>query len=114
MPRACSRFLDQLLLQWQEDRGISYRASSKLIRLAIVVLVVDRAAIAAHSHDVWEHGTRAVVLVRIEEEAQTLELVCMTKDVSRLGSLLGEPHCEAVAIQIALTADLKLELNLLA
>jgi hypothetical protein len=91
-----------------------YRASRGLVRLAVVVLVIHRVAVALHSHDVGKHGTGAVVLIRVEEEAETLELVCVTEYVSWLRALLGEPHGEAVAVEIALSVDLELECDLLA
>lgn len=92
----------------------TYRASSDLVGLTIVVLVIRGLPITVHSHDVGEYCARAVVLVRIEEEAKALELVCVTEDVSWLSALLGEPHCEAVAVEVALAVNLELELNLLA
>lgn len=99
-------------IQTTEHR--TYRASSDLVGLAIVGLVVCCVSITVHSHDIGKHGTGAVVLVGIEEDAETLELVCMAENISRLRTLLGEPHGEAVAIEIALTVDLEFEYDLLA
>jgi hypothetical protein len=97
-----------------DDATDTYRATSDLIGLAVVVLVVWRVSITVHGHDVWEHGTGAVVLVGIEEEAEPFELVCVAKDISWLRALLGEPHGKAVAVEVALTMDLELESDLLA
>jgi hypothetical protein len=91
-----------------------YRASSDLISLAVVVLVVWCVSITVHSHDVGEYGAGTVVLVGIEEEAETLELVRMAEDVSWLCALLCEPHGEAVTVKVALAVDLELEYDLLA
>jgi hypothetical protein len=93
---------------------MAYRAPSDLVRLAVVVLIIDGRSVAIHSHDVREDGAWSVVLIRVEEDTESLELVCVTEDIARLRALLGEPHSEAVAIQVALAGDLELELNLLA
>ena len=87
----------------------AYRAAGDLVRLAVVVLVVGRLAVAVHGHDVGEDGARAVVLVRVDEDAQALELVGMAKDRPWLRALLGEPHGEAVAVEVALAMDLELD-----
>ena len=92
--------------------GHSYRATGELVRLAVVVLVVRCLPIATHSHDIGKHCAGAVVLVRIKKDAEALELVGGTEDVARSGALLGEPHSEAVAIQIALASDFELEFDL--
>ncbi len=105
-----------IAVSFRQPNSISstYRASSDLISLAVVVLVVWRVSITVHSHDVGEYGAGTVVLVGIEEEAETLELVCMAEDVSWLRALLGEPHGEAVTVEVALAVDLELEYDLLA
>lgn len=103
-----------LVSRGPDGPGSTYGASSDLIGLAVVVFVVGRVSISVHGHDVGEHGTGAVVLVCVEEEAEALKLVCMTEDVSWLRALLGEPHGEAIAVEIALTVDLELECDLLA
>jgi hypothetical protein len=90
----------------------TYRATGKLVCLAVVVLVVCSLPVTIHSHDVGKHCAGAVVLVCIEEDTEALELVGRTEDVALGGALLGEPHCEAVAIQVALAANLELYLNL--
>ena len=96
-----------------DDATDTYRATSDLIGLAVVVLVVWRVSITVHGHDVWEHGTGAVVLVGIEEETEALELVGMAEDVSWLRALLGEPHGKAITIEVSLSVDLELECDLL-
>jgi hypothetical protein len=93
---------------------MTYRASSDLVRLTIIVLVVCRVTVTVHSHDVREYGAWSVVLVRVEEETKTLEFVRVAKDIAWLASLLGEPHGKAISIQIALAANLELEFDLLA
>ena len=92
----------------------AYRAASDFIRLAVVVLIIRGVAVAIHGHNVGEHGAWSVVLIRVEEETESLELVRVTKNVAWLRSLLGEPHREAVAIEVPLTMNLELEQNLLA
>ena len=106
--------LGLLAERWMLRIKVTHRASSELVRLAVVVLVVDGVAVTLHSHDVGKHCAWAVVLVGIEEKAEALKLVCVTEDVSWLGALLGEPHSEAVAVEIALSVDLELEKDLLA
>ena len=92
----------------------TYRAAGDLVCLAVDVLVVLGLAITVHGHDVWEHGARAVVLVCVNEDTEALEVVGVTKDGSWLRALLGEPHGEAVAVEIALAMDLEFDRNLLA
>ncbi len=91
-----------------------YRAACHLVRLAIVVLVVWRLAVAVHGHDVGEDGARAVVLVGVDEDTEALELVSVAKDRPWLRALLGEPNGEAVAVEVALAMDLELNRDLLA
>jgi hypothetical protein len=94
--------------------GETYGAAGHFVRLAVVVLIIRRLSVAAHSHDVGKHGAWSVVLVRVEEETESLELVRVAEDVARLCALLGEPHCEAIAVEVPLSVDLELEQNLLA
>jgi hypothetical protein len=93
---------------------IAYRASGDFVRLAVVVLVISCLPVAVHGHNIREHGARAVVLVRIEKDAETLELVYRSKDWSRLSALLREPHCETISVKVALAIDLKLDRHLVA
>lgn len=89
----------------------SGRAASQLRLLAVVVLVVGLLSVSKHGHDIGEDDAGAVVLVRVDENAQALELVGVAKDRSELASLLGDPHGEAIAIQLVLAMDLELDLD---
>lgn len=68
-------------------------------------------SVSKHGHDIGEDDAGAVVLVRVDENAQALELVGVAKDGSELASLLGDPHGEAIAIQLVLAMDLELDLD---
>jgi hypothetical protein len=92
----------------------TYRASSEFVRLAVIVLIVDSLSVAIHRHNVREHSARSVVLVRVEEDTKAFELVCVAEDVAWLCALLGEPHGEAIAVEVALAMDFEFEENLLA
>lgn len=91
----------------------TYGASSDLISLAVIVLIIGGLSVAAHGHNVGEHGAGAVVLVCVKEDTKTFELVRMAEDVAWLCALLGEPHGKAVAVEASLSMDLKLEEDLL-
>lgn len=73
-------------------------AASELGVLSIVVLVVGRLSVTNHCHDIGEDDTGAIVLVRINENTKTLEVVLVTEDGTELPALFREPHGEAVAI----------------
>lgn len=75
-------------------------------------LVVGSLAVAHHGHDVGERSAGTVVLVRIEEDTQTLEVVRRTEDRTLSGALLGEPHGETIAVQVAGPFDLEFNLDL--
>lgn len=75
-----------------------YRAASKFVGFAIVVLVIYRVSVTSHSHDIREHSARAVVLVGVEEDTEAFELVSVAKNISWLRALLSEPHGKAVAV----------------
>lgn len=96
----------------EEGKRRTHTTPGNLIRLAVIVLVIRRLPIAAHSHDIGKDGAGPVVLVRIEEDAETLEVVCGTEDRSGGSALLGEPHGHAVAVEVALAVDLELDQNL--
>jgi hypothetical protein len=93
---------------------VAYRAASNFVGLAVVVLIIRSLAVAVHGHDVGEDGAWSVVLVGIKEETESLKLVRVAKHIAWLPALLCEPHCEAVAVEVALALDLELEFNLLA
>lgn len=88
------------------------RAASELGVLSVVGLVVGGLAVAVHGHDIGEHNAGAVVLVGIDKDSETLKLVRSTKHGSLLGSLAGDPHGEAIAVELVLARDLELDLNL--
>lgn len=75
-------------------------------------LIVGGLPVAHHSHNVGKRDTRSVILVGIDEDAQTLELVCRSEDRALCGALLGEPEGEAIAVQVALAVDFEFELDL--
>lgn len=89
----------------------SGRAASQLRLLAVVVLVVGLLSVSKHGHDVGEDDAGPVVLVRVDEDTQALKLVGVAKDGSELASLLGDPHGEAVAVELVLAMDLELNLD---
>jgi hypothetical protein len=77
-----------------------------------VCLVVGSLSVTHHSHDVGERHARAVVLVGVDEDSETLESVSRAEDRALGGALLGEPHSEAIAVQVALAVDLEFQLDL--
>lgn len=92
----------------------TYRASSKLICLSVIVLVIWRLSITVHSHDVGKHRAGPVILIRIEEDAEAFEVVLRSEDWAGCCALLGEPHCETVAVEVALAGDLEFHHDLVA
>lgn len=92
--------------------GITYRASSQLVGLAVVRLVVGGLAIAHHGHNVREGYTGTVVLVSIEEDTKTFKLVCRSKDRAVCSALLGEPESETITVQRTTAVDLKFQFDL--
>lgn len=111
--------LDVLLLEISQaelgrDGGMPdapRRAAGKFGALSIGILVVRSLAVANHSHDVGEHDARPVVLVRVEEDSQTLKEVNAAKHRAGLGALLGEPHGETVTIELVLAVNLEFHLD---
>ena len=65
-----------------------------------MVLVVGRLSIAHHGHDVRERGTGTVVLVRIEENAQTFKPICRSEYGTGCSTVLGEPKRKSVAVEV--------------
>lgn len=88
----------------------SGRATSQLRLLAIVVLVVARLSVSVHGHDVGEDNARSVVLVCVDKDAQAFEFIRMAKDGTDLASLLGDPHGEAIAVELILAVNLEFDL----
>lgn len=88
------------------------RAAGELAVLAVVALVVRLVAVAVHGHDVREDNARAVVLVSIDKDAQSLEAVGASKDIALLAALSCDPHGEAVAIELVFARDFKFNFNL--
>lgn len=89
--------------------GVTYGAAGDFVCFAVIVLIIGGLSVAAHGHNVGEHGAGAVVLVRVEEDTEALKLVRVAKDVAWLSALLGEPHGEAITIEITLAMNLELE-----
>jgi hypothetical protein len=102
------------VISWERVRRVAYRAAGDFVRFAVVVLIIRRRSVAVHGHDVGEHGAWPIVLIRVEKQSETLELVGVSEYVARLRALLGEPHGEAIAIEVSLTRNFELEFNLLA
>jgi hypothetical protein len=66
-----------------------------------MVLVVGRLPIAHHGHDIWERSTGTVVLVCIEENAQTFKSICRSEHGAGCSTVLGEPKRKSVAVEVA-------------
>lgn len=79
------------------------RATCQLRLLTIVVLVVGSVSVAKHGHDVGEDNTRAVVLVRVDKDSEAFESISRAKDRAHLTTLLGDPHGEAIAVELVLS-----------
>lgn len=90
----------------------TYRAPSQLVGLAVIGLVVGGLAVAAHGHNIGENDARSVVLVGVEEDAQAVKLVLIAKDVALLAPVLGDPHGEPIAKEVALAVDAEFDFNL--
>lgn len=75
-------------------------------------LVVRGLAVTHHGHNIWKRHAGTVVLVGIEENTQTLELVRGSKHGALGTALLGEPEGETITMQVTAAMDLELELNL--
>lgn len=92
--------------------GSTYGAASQLVRLAVVVPIIGCLAVSQHGHHVGKHGSRPVVLVRVEEDAQPFELISVAEHGPALCALLREPHGHAVAVQRPRAVDLELDFDL--
>lgn len=95
------------------DAGVtdaSSGASSKLSVLAVIVLVVGLLAVAKHGHNVGEHDSGSVVLVRVDEDTKSLESVGASEYIALLSTLSRHPHSESISIELVFATKLKLHL----
>lgn len=76
-------------------------------------LVIARLPITHHSHDKRKRSTRTVILVGIEEDAKSLEVVGRAEHGTLCCALLGEPEREAITVKVALPVDFEFEFDLL-
>ena len=76
-----------------------------------MALVIGSVAITKHSHNIREHNTRSVVLVRVEKDTQSLELVLVSKHRTLLCSIGGHPHGKTVTEEVALAIDVEFNLD---
>jgi hypothetical protein len=76
----------------------TYRASTNLIGLAIIRLIIFGPPVSHHCHDIWEHDPGSIVLVCVEEDPQTLKLVFMTEDWAGHSPIFRDPHCKSIAM----------------
>jgi hypothetical protein len=104
------------LLVWETgEEGVeekTYRTASEFVGLAVVGLVIGSVSITLHSHDIGKHNTRSVVLVRVEEDTQTLEFILVAKHGTLLCSVGCHPHGEAITEEVALAIDVEFNLDL--
>lgn len=75
-------------------------------------LIVARLPITHHGHNKRERSTGTVVLIRIEENPKTIEVVCRAKDRSLCCALLGEPQGESITVQVTISVDTEFKFNL--
>lgn len=90
----------------------TYRATSQLICLSIIGLIIYGIAVTHHGHYVREYCPRPVVLVGVEEHAKSFEFVRKPKHWPWRGTLFGQPQREPVTEQIALATNLEFHFNL--
>ena len=70
-----------------------------------MIFVVRHRAIAKHSHDIWKYRSRSLILVCVDEYAQTVEVVGVAKDLSWLRSLFRKPYRHPISMQVPVTMD---------
>jgi hypothetical protein len=107
--------LQTLILEIRQFRlrsHIRIPNSSRRAAHEFVVFVVGFLPVADHGHDVREDGAGLVVLVGVEEDSETFQTVGAAEDVAACCALLGEPHCEAVAVEGAGAVDFEFEFDL--
>jgi len=90
---------------------LPYRTASKLIGLAVMSLIIRRMSIPQHSHDIGKHHSRAIVLVRVEENTQTLKVILVAKHWTLLSAVGSHPHGEAIAEEVSLAIDVELDFD---
>lgn len=86
-----NNLLANTILASREINVSAYRASIQLVGLSVMGLVITRLPITHHSHDKRKRSTRAVILVGIEEDTKSLEIICRAEHWALRCSLLGEP-----------------------
>jgi hypothetical protein len=77
-----------------------------------MALVIGSVAITKHSHNIREHNTRSVVLVRVEKDTQSLEFILVSKHRTLLCSVGCHPHGKTVTEEVALAIDVEFNLDL--
>lgn len=103
----------QACLCWNLSASYASRGTACVfIRFAIIRLIVWCLSISNHGHDVWKYSSWSIVLVRIEEDAKTFELVYRAEYWSSLSSLACYPHCHSITMQIARAVDLERKFDL--
>lgn len=114
IPRACRRvsYSDRLASRKTRRRNVAYRASTNLVNLAIIRLIVSRIPVAQHCHNIWEYCPRSIVLVCVEEDAETLELIGRAENWAWDGTLFRQPHRKPIAEESALSSDFECEFDL--
>lgn len=91
----------------------SYRAASNLLVFPVVALVIFGVSVSQHCHHIRKHRARAVVLISVKENPQTLEFVDGAEYRPLRRSLFREPEGKAIPVEVGVTGDAKLDLNLI-
>jgi hypothetical protein len=87
-------------------------APSELGGLSVVRVVVARLSVTEHSRNIRENDAGAVVLVGIDEDSKTLEVVGATEDGAGDCALLRDPERHAVAEEVAAAMEFEFPLDL--
>lgn len=74
-------------------------------------MIVLGISISKHGHDVREDDTGSVILISVEEDAESFELVHGTEYRTGGGAVLGDPEGKTVAVQVtvAMYAEFKFD-----
>ena len=67
--------------------------------------------VTKHSHDIREYNTGSIVLIRVEEDAETFEFVHGAEDGTGGGTILGDPEGETVAVQMTVAMYTEFEFD---